>query len=192
MANLAVPVISIALVAVTVAAPVHAFYRNSYGYDERRNSYRLAALELRRRWLQVSHSPLPAISGDDALAFATAFYSPDHPRYRRPFALQYQWPIPPQHAFVNGWAAMCFSDDEVCGEWARNVRATAPDAIRFDFVVTDSLWGQPGVTGRIVAVMVLPREGKVEARAMPLHDGEMEDFSAPHFVDCTRPLTADP
>ena len=83
MANLAVPVISIALVAVTVAAPVHAFYRNAYGYGERRNSYRLAALELTRRWHQVSHSPLPAISGDDALAFATAFYSPDHPRYRR-------------------------------------------------------------------------------------------------------------
>jgi len=184
--NLAVLVISIALVAVTVAAPMHAFYRNAYGYDERRNSYRLAALELTRRWHQVSHSPLPAISGDDALAFATAFYSPDHPRYRRPFALQYQWPIPSQRVFENGWAAMCFSDDEICGEWARNVRATAPDAISFEFVVTDSLWGQPGVTARIVAVMVLPREGKAEAPAMPLHDGELEDFSAPHFADCAR------
>ena len=170
MANLAVPVISIALVAVTVAAPVHAFYRNAYGYGERRNSYRLAALELTRRWHQVSHSPLPAISGDDALAFATAFYSPDHPRYRRPFALQYQWPIPSQRVFENGWAAMCFSDDEICGEWARNVRATAPDAISFDFAVTDRLWGLPGATARIVAVMVLPREGKAEAPAIPLHD----------------------
>jgi hypothetical protein len=158
--NLAVLVIGIALVAVTVAAPLHAFYRNTYGYGERRNFYRLAALELTRRWHQVSHSPLPAISGDNALAFATAFYSPDHPRYRRPFALQYQWPIPPQHAFVNGWGAMCFNDDEVCGEWIQNVRATAPDAISFDFVVTGSLWGQRGVTGRIVAVMVLPRDGK--------------------------------
>jgi hypothetical protein len=169
--NLTVLVIGIALVAVTIAAPIHAFYRNAYGYEERRNFYRLAALELTRRWHQVSRFPLLAISGDNTLAFASAFYSPDHPRYRRPFALQDQWPIPPQHGFENGWAAMCFSDDEVCGEWIRNVRATAPDAIRFDFDVTDSLWGQPGVTARIVAVMVLPREGKAGASAMPLHDG---------------------
>lgn len=169
--NLAVLVIGIALVAVTVAAPVHAFYRNTHGYDEGRNFYRLAALELTRRWHQVSPSPLAAVSGNDSLAFATAFYSPDHPHYRRPFALQYQWPIPPQHVFVNGWAAMCFSDDDVCGVWARKVKATAPDAIHFDFVVTDSLWGQPGVTGRIVAVMILPRDGNTEAPVMPLHRG---------------------
>ena len=65
---------------------------------------------------------------------------------------------------------MCFVSDEVCGVWARNVRATAPDAIRFDFVVTDSLWGQPGASAKIAAVMVLPREGNAEAPAMPLHD----------------------
>ena len=183
--NLAVLMISIALVAVTAAAPVHAFYRNAYGYDERRNAYRLAALELTRRWHQVSRSPLPAVSGDDALAFATAFYSPDHPRYRRPFALQYQWPIASQRVFENGWAAMCFTDDKVCGEWARNVRATAPDAISFDFVVTDRLWGQPGATASIVALMILPREEKARASAMPLHD------SAPDTWPIARPLTAD-
>jgi hypothetical protein len=177
--NLAVLVIGIALVAVTLAAPAHAFYRNAYGYEERRNAYRLAALELTRRWHQVAHSPLPAVSGDDALAFATAFYSPDHPRYRRPFALQYQWPIPSQRVFENGWAAMCFSDDRVCNEWARNVRATTPDAISFDFVVTNRLWGLAGATARIDAVMVLPREEKAETSGMPLHDGGSED-------DCHR------
>ena len=148
--NLAVLVIGMALVAVTVAAPVHAFYRNAHGYEERRNFYRLAALELTRRWHQVSSSPLPAVSGDDSLALATAFYSPDHPRYRRPFALQYQW----------GWAAMCFSDEEVCSAWIRNVRATAPNSIRFDFDVAGSLWGRPGVSAKIAAVMVLPGDGK--------------------------------
>jgi 4-amino-4-deoxy-L-arabinose transferase-like glycosyltransferase len=176
--NLAVLVIGVAVVAVTLAAPAHAFYRHAYGYGERRNAYRLAALELTRRWHQLSRSPLPAVSGDDALAFATAFYSPDHPRYRRPFALQHQWPIPSQRVFENGWAAMCFSDDEVCGEWARNVRATAPDAISFDFEVTPHLWGLPGASARISAVMILPREGKAEASPMP-HDSAPED-------DCHR------
>src|SRR6202171_6046645 len=89
--NLAVLVIGIALVAVTLAAPAHAFSRNAYGYEERRNAYRLAAVELTRRWHQVAHSPLPAVSGDDALAFATAFYSPDHPSCRRPCGWQCPW-----------------------------------------------------------------------------------------------------
>ena len=128
--------------------------------EERRTFYRQAALELTRRWHQVSPSPLPTVSGDNALAFAAAFYSPDHPRYRRPFALQYQRSIPPPHAFVRGWAAMCFSDDEVCSAWVRNVRAPAPDAMRFDLVVTESLWGQRGVSATIVAVMVLARDAK--------------------------------
>ena len=148
--NLAVLVFGMALVAVAVAAPVHAIYRNAHGYEERRNFYRLAAMELTRRWHRVSSSPLPAVSGDDSLAFATAFYSPDHPRYRRPFALQDQF----------GWAAMCFSDQEACSAWIRNVRATAPNSIRFDFDVAGSLWGRPGVSAKIAAVMVLPGDGK--------------------------------
>lgn len=47
-----------------------------------------------------------------------------------------------------------------------NVRATAPDAISFDFVVTDHLWGLPGATAAIGAVMVPPREEKAEASPM--------------------------
>ena len=55
---------------------------------------------------------------------------------------------------------MCFSDDEVCSAWVRNVRVTAPDAIRIDLVVTESMWGQRGVSATIAAVMVLARDAK--------------------------------
>ncbi len=55
--NLTVLVIGIALVTVTIAAPMHAFYRNACGYEERRNFYRPAALELTRRWNQVTRFP---------------------------------------------------------------------------------------------------------------------------------------
>uniref|UniRef100_UPI001BB46220 hypothetical protein n=1 Tax=Acinetobacter baumannii TaxID=470 RepID=UPI001BB46220 len=72
------------------------FYRNTHAYEEGRSFYRLAALELTRQWHQYTDMPLPAISGDDALAFATAFYSPDHPRYARPFAYQYTWVFLPR------------------------------------------------------------------------------------------------
>jgi hypothetical protein len=43
-----------------------------------------------------------------------------------------------------------------------SVAATIPGAVRSEFVVTPSLWGQSGVPGRIAAMMVLPR-GEPEA-----------------------------
>ena len=77
--NLAVLVIGIAVVAVVVVAPVHALYRNIHPLHEGRNFYQLAAMEVTRQWHRQSDAALPAVGGDDGLAFATAFYSPDHP-----------------------------------------------------------------------------------------------------------------
>ncbi|PNA07031.1 hypothetical protein C1X93_30565, partial [Pseudomonas sp. GW456-11-11-14-LB1] len=89
--NVAVIVSGVALVAVLVAAPIHAVYRNINGYEEGRNLYQQAAGELTRQWRELTSEPLGAVSGDDSLAFATAFYSPDHPHYARPFEYQYDW-----------------------------------------------------------------------------------------------------
>ncbi len=127
-----------------------------------------AALELTRRWHQVCHSPLPAVSGDDALAFATAFYSPDHPRYRRPFALQ--WPIPLQHVFENGWAAsaLAMTRFAVSGPGTYAQPRRMPSALTSSWLIA---YGSARRDCQDVAMMVLPREGKAGASAMPLHDG---------------------
>jgi 4-amino-4-deoxy-L-arabinose transferase-like glycosyltransferase len=174
--NLAVFVAGIAVVAVVIAAPLHAIWRNSVSPNDR-SYYRLAAVEITKRWRGVSDRPLRAISGDDGLAFATAFYSPDHPVYRRPFQYQYNWGLPRVTTLEKGWAAMCFTEDEPCVAWLRSVMTLAPQYMRFDFEVQPKLWGHAGVPATIAALMVLPREIGTGAPTGPMSEG-VEDFSS--------------
>jgi 4-amino-4-deoxy-L-arabinose transferase-like glycosyltransferase len=166
--NLAVLVLGFATVAVTLAAPVHAIYRNAYGPNER-SYYSLAAAELDRQWHQYTGVALPDVTGDDGLAFATAFYTADHPVYQP----QVQFlPAPTsseETAADKGWAAVCFADDQACLGWMDTVAATIPHVIRTKFAVTPHLWGQAGVPTQIAAMMVLPR-GDV-AQLEPRLDG---------------------
>jgi hypothetical protein len=158
--NLAVLVIGIALVAAVVAAPIHAIYRNSHPYEEGRNFYRSVALELTRRWREISDEPLSAVSGDDSLAFATAFYSPDHPRYARPFVYQYSWGVPRKTTLEKGWAAMCFVEQDDCINWMGSTSARAPRFIRSEFIVQSSLLGRLGATRGVTALIVPPRNAE--------------------------------
>jgi len=176
--NLAVMVGAIAAVAVVVAAPVHAWYRNNISPNDR-SYYRLAADELTQHWRAISDRPMPAISGDDGLAFATAFYSPDHPVYGRPFQFQYTWGMPRVKTLEKGWAAMCFADNVVCQEWMKKVTAIAPEYTRVDFDVTPHLWGRAGKPAALIALMVPPQDDKAGTVVQPGSEGVM-DFSSSH------------
>jgi len=155
--NLAAAVLLLSVAAVA-AAPFHSIYRNTEGYKEGRHFYRLAAEELTRRWHALSATPLPAVSGDDGLAFATAFYSPDHPFYGRPFRLQYGWSLPPQRQLDRGWAALCFRDDAPCMDWMQRLETAQTHFVRAEFTLTAKLWGRSGTSATIVTMMALPRE----------------------------------
>lgn len=155
--NVTVIVSGVALVAVVIAAPIHAVYRNSHGYEEGRNLYAQAAGELTRQWRELTGEPLGAISGDDSLAFAAAFYSPDHPHYARPFEHQYDWRLPRKTKLDRGWAALCFRGQDSCGRWMESVSARAGSFVRREFTVQASLWGRPGLSRDVIVLMVPPR-----------------------------------
>jgi 4-amino-4-deoxy-L-arabinose transferase-like glycosyltransferase len=173
--NVAVMVAGIALIAVVVAAPIHAIYRNNHGYEEGRSFYRSAALELTRQWHGYTDMALPAVSGDDALAFATAFYSPDHPRYARPFAYQYSWGLPRQTTLKRGWAGLCFEGSAPCIEWMQKTSARAAQFVNPQFVVQSMLLGMPGASRRVIALIVPPT---VEDTVMPTTGPSDQDISA--------------
>ncbi|MEH2510631.1 hypothetical protein V1291_001985 [Nitrobacteraceae bacterium AZCC 1564] len=144
--NLAVAVLAIVLVCV-IAAPFHAIYRNTNAFGMNRNFLSGAALEITKQWREATDMPFTTITGDDNLAFATAFYSPDHPRYRLSLG-------EPQLTNEDGWAAMCFVGDARCIGWMDSLR---PEPfIRSEFTLQTSLWGQPGLTKKIAALIVLP------------------------------------
>jgi hypothetical protein len=174
--NLAVLVIGIAVAAVVVVAPIHAFYRNMHPLHEGRNFYRLSAMELTRLWHQQSEMALPAVGGDDGLAFAMAFYSPDHPAYEERLVHPNagRWPL--QTTTNRGWAALCFDGDTACIASMEGTAARASRFVRSEFVVQSTLLGQRGATQRFTALIVPP---STEGTITPLPaTGVAEDFSA--------------
>lgn len=156
--NALVMVALVAFAALTIAAPVHAIYRNRHGYEEGRNFYHQAAQELTQQWRALVGAPLTAVSGDDALAFAVAFYSPDHPYYARPFAYQYTWRTPRKGTLDRGWAALCFADQAECLDWMKSTSAKAKGPVQRTFEVESSLLGVPGVKRGLVSLIVPPSD----------------------------------
>ncbi|WBL82666.1 glycosyltransferase family 39 protein [Bradyrhizobium xenonodulans] len=158
--NVTVITAGVALAAVLIAAPIHAVYRNNHGYEEGRNFYAETAKELTRQWRELTGEPLSAVSGDDSLAFATAFYSPDHPHYARPFEYQYTWGLPRRTTLDRGWAALCFRGQDYCNRWMEWVSGRAEHFVKREFTVQATLWGRAGVTRDLVVLMVPPSGGR--------------------------------
>jgi 4-amino-4-deoxy-L-arabinose transferase-like glycosyltransferase len=174
--NLAVLVVGIAVVAVVVVAPVHALYRNINPLHEGRNFYQLSAMELTRQWHWLSDEALPTVGGDDGLAFATAFYSPDHPVYEERLVFPNTERSRPQTTFGRGWAALCFDNDTNCIALMERTAATAYRYVRSEFVLESTLLGQPGATQGFTALIVPP---SIEGTITPLPATAVaEDFSA--------------
>jgi 4-amino-4-deoxy-L-arabinose transferase-like glycosyltransferase len=174
--NLAASVIGIALFAAFVAAPIHAVYRNDHPLGEGRNFYRQAADEVTRLWHAQSDTPLVAVGGDDGLAFALAFYSPDHPIYDELIVHPRNEYLPDDVTFESGWAALCYAEAIYCIQSMERTAARSPHFVRTDFVLQSMLFGDPGAIQRFTAFIVPPLPDK--AITPPSGPGVAEDFSA--------------
>jgi 4-amino-4-deoxy-L-arabinose transferase-like glycosyltransferase len=174
--NLAASVIGIALFAAFVAAPIHAVYRNDHPLGEGRNFYRQAADEVTRLWHAQSDTPLVAVGGDDGLAFALAFYSPDHPIYDELIVHPRNEYLPDDVTFESGWAALCYAEAIYCIQSMERTAARSPHFVRTDFVLQSMLFGDPGAIQRFTAFIVPPLPDK--AITPPPGPGVAEDFSA--------------
>ena len=173
--NLAVLVIGIAVLCAGMVAPLHALYRNFHPLNEGRNFYQQSALELTRLWHRHSDAALPAVGGDEGLAFAMAFYSPDHPVYEERLVLPNTEKLPRHAAFERGWAALCYESDAYCVAAMASTAARASRFVRTEFVVGSMLLGQPGATQRFTALIVPPSREDI---APPQSRDLVEDFSA--------------
>jgi len=158
--NLAALVTGIAVLAVVVVAPVHAVYRNFHPLNEGRNFYQQSAMELTRQWHRYSDAPLPAVGGDEGLAFAMAFYSPDHPSYEVRLVHPNTEKLPRDVTFERGWAALCYRGDAHCIAAMERTAARASRYVRSDFALESTLLGQPGATQGFAALIVPPSSGE--------------------------------
>lgn len=168
-------------VVVAVFSPLHAVYRNTHEFNERRNFYQPATEELMWQWRSISAKPLRRASGTEFLAFAIAFYSEDHPVFSRPlFPPGADFPLPPQRVLDGGWASLCFTDEQVCTKWQSHVASYAINPVRFEADITTQLWGMKGVSRRVSGLMVPPANEVPQPRDKPrlLHEDGIEEFGA--------------
>jgi 4-amino-4-deoxy-L-arabinose transferase-like glycosyltransferase len=154
--NLAVLVMCMAVVAVVVAAPLHAYYRNFHPLHEGRNFYQQAVAELTRRWHERSDAALAAVDGDEGLVFATAFYSPDHPVFEERLVVPHAEALPRHATFERGWVGLCYDGDTGCIASMERIAARDARFVKAEFVVQSSLFGQPGASQGFTALMVPP------------------------------------
>jgi hypothetical protein len=178
IAALAGVVVVAASLTALVAAPIHALYRNSHPLHEGRNFYRLAAEEVTQQWHALSAAPLEAVGGDDDLAFAMAFYSPDHPVYDRRLVNPIAEELPRQVIAEGGWVGFCFGGDENCEGGLQKFAALGGRVVKSELVFQSSLFGLAGATERFTAFMMLPASPQ-ERIMVPREDaGLVEDSSA--------------
>lgn len=110
----------------------------------------------------------PIVGGEEGLALATAFYSPDHPWFEVELVCPKTDEFP-RAAIERGWAALCFAGDDGClDRMARNIRQ-APRVVETEFAVQSSLMGLPGAQQRVKAFIV-PPSGEGAMPAMSAED----------------------
>jgi 4-amino-4-deoxy-L-arabinose transferase-like glycosyltransferase len=178
IAALAAFVIVVASLTALVAAPIHALYRNNHPLHEGRNFYRLAAEEVTQQWHALSAAPLDAVGGDDDLAFAMAFYSPDHPVYDRRLVNPIAEELPRQAISEGGWVGFCFGGDENCEGGLQKFAALGGRVVKSELVFQSSLFGWAGATERFTAFMMLPASPQERIMAPQQDAGLVEDSSA--------------
>ena len=178
IAAVAAIIIVVASLTALVAAPVHALYRNSHPLHEGRNFYRLAAEEVTQQWHALSAAPLDAVGGDDDLAFAMAFYSPDHPVYDRRLVNPIAEELPRQAISEGGWVGFCFGGDENCEGGLLKFAALGGRVVKSELVFQSSLFGWAGATERFTAFMMLPASPQQRIVAPQEDAGLVEEFSA--------------
>lgn len=148
--------VGILFVGALLVSPFYALYRNAKPSPSGREFYRGAAEMLTAAWHQAYSVPLPYVSGDDGFAFATPFYSPDHPYYSRPFPFGHNWEMPEGSPFTKGWSALCFAEETYCDTWMARIAQKNPTARRWTLSVRLSLWGFQGATRNMMAIMIPP------------------------------------
>lgn len=153
--NTAVFTAGIALSAAIIAAPLHALYRNTHGYEEGRTYYQQTAAEVTRQWREWTGRPLEHVGGTESLALATAFYSADHPSYGLPATA----PQPATDSLgevhdERGWVSLCFRDQVSCMEAEERAAARSGRYVKREFTVQSRLFGRLGSTRTVVAFLV--------------------------------------
>ena len=104
--------------------------------------------------------------GEEGLALAAAFYSPDHPRYEGELVCPKKEPLPGT-TISRGWAGLCFVEDEICIDRTKVKASRSPRIVEAEFTAQSTLFGKPGAERRIKAFIIPPANEEMIASLSP-------------------------
>jgi 4-amino-4-deoxy-L-arabinose transferase-like glycosyltransferase len=145
--------------AALAAAPVLAWRTHKTGTKEDRAYYRPLSEALAQQWRGITKQPLRIVLSTLDLSSAITFYHPDHPDSLPAFDLHTAPWITAQRLRLEGWAAVCPSDDPGCIRNAELRRALDPNARRIEIEITPYYFGDAGKSKHYVVVLAPPLAG---------------------------------
>lgn len=154
--RVAVVVLCVTLAALA-AAPVLAWNRFVQERAEPGRAHHAAVgRALTQAWRDTMQRPLAIVAGEFGNAYATTFYSPDHPEtwYRQTLAAT-PW-VSSERVRREGWAALCPGIDPGCPSAAEHAAGTGARVVRVDYESVATFLGARGPPVKFVFVLVAP------------------------------------
>ena len=144
-------------IAALLLAPTMASRLHKEGTPEGREYFRQVSFEVTRNWHMSVGRLLRIVMGDQHLAAAIAFLSPDHPDVVPDFDLERAPFVSEGHLDGDGYVAVCRAEDTVCVAKARSLAEGKSGTQFVNFQTRNLYGGAAGEPGRFFFVLVPPQ-----------------------------------
>jgi hypothetical protein len=109
--------------------------------DTGRAYYRTVSQELTNAWHSNMQRPLTIVAGTFDLALAVTFYSSDHPDSLQGFRREQAPWVTDTRLKQEGWASICFSNDEDCLARTAELARDASNVVHLTYTGKKSWFG---------------------------------------------------
>lgn len=153
--------VAAATLAIVAAAPLVAWRYHADGIGHSREYSHLLATEVTREWRGRFRTPLRIVTGDENLAGAATFYSPDHPDHVFVVGL---WTAPwvtPERLAREGAAILCRADEQAyCVQGMQTLRASEQALQKTEITLASHFLGSTTRPEKFLLWLVPPATGR--------------------------------
>ena len=140
---------------VLTASPVLAWRNFIVGCKSEVAYSPLFGRELTQIWREVTGRALTIVASDEvAVARGVAFYSPDHPDATAFFGSPYAPWVTKDRAETEGWAGICFAEDQFCADRLVRQSANRTRVLRVERTLIVSFFGRSSTARKFLFVVV--------------------------------------
>jgi hypothetical protein len=147
----------VATALIVAAAPLVAWRYHTRGVGQDREYSHLLATEVTREWRERYRTRLGIITGDQNLAAAASFYSPDHPDFVFVVGLWTSPWVTPERIAREGAVILCRADDQSrCAQGAQTLGASDPVLQKVEITLASHFLGSTTRPDKFLIWLVPP------------------------------------